>query len=151
MTPLVARSRRVPPPRQLATAVVPAGPPCVEHTYALLRREGYIEGRRDDVDVAELNWLRGAQPGFELDLHGMLAEPARSRLHRVIMGQHQRGEHVLLVVVGKGLHSPHGHAVLRENVLLWLVDARIAPFVRAFVSARPNHGGHGSLYVCIRP
>ena len=149
LAPAPARISPAGPAPALHAADMPA-PVCEE--YELSRRDGgYIEGRRADVDPAELELLRRAQPRSVVDLHGMVAAQARRHLHRALARHHRRGERELLVIVGKGLHSPDGRAVLRDGIPLWLSEAHIAGYVRAFVTARREHGGRGSLYVRVRP
>ncbi len=148
--PLASLSRRVERVPDIAAALPkPRRQAPTEH-YEVEQDQRLIEGRRIDVAASVVDALRRSQPHSRVDLHGMPAEEARRRLHRFILGQHAHGGRLLLVIVGKGLHSPGGHGVLRGEIAGWLSEPKMAPFVLAFVSARREHGGFGALYVQIR-
>ncbi len=53
----------------------------------------------------------------------------------------------MLVVHGKGKHSPRGYAVLRGEIAAWLSQGRAQRDVAAFASVHERDGGTGA--VCI--
>lgn len=83
----------------------------------------------------------------ELDLHGMNSERARVALHRFLVESIAQGLRCVRVIHGKGLRSSHQGPVLKQRVDRWL---RRTQQVLAFVSARPQHGGTGAVYVLLR-
>lgn len=111
----------------------------------------HVEGRRLDVLpnlVRELR--RGALPiDGRLDLHGLSAEGARESLLQFLRDKRTRGERCVLVIHGKGDHSPAG-AVLRGEISAWLSQGRAREHVAAFATAREEDGGEGAIYVALR-
>jgi DNA-nicking Smr family endonuclease len=111
--------------------------------------------------------LEGVRPGFErmlaelrrgevalvdrIDLHGQSADQARGALHRFC--RRARGPHrrAVLVVHGKGIHSPGGRGILRDEMATWLTAEPLAQQVLCFCTARPEDGGAGALYVLLAP
>lgn len=83
----------------------------------------------------------------ELDLHGMNAEQAKVALNRFLAESIDAGLRCVRVIHGKGLRSSHQGPVLKARVDRWLRRTRQ---VLAFVSARPQHGGTGAVYVLLR-
>jgi len=100
---------------------------------------------------------RGAQPiDSVIDLHGKRQDEAHEALRRFVLGAHQMGYSVILVVTGKGASGTNDHGifeergVLRRTVPHWLRMPDMRPFVIGFEPAAPHHGGSGALYVRIR-
>jgi DNA-nicking Smr family endonuclease len=100
---------------------------------------------------------RGAQPiDSVIDLHGKRQDEAHEALRRFVLGAHQMGYSVILVVTGKGASGTDDHGifeergVLRRTVPHWLRMPDMRPFVIGFEPAAPHHGGSGALYVRIR-
>jgi len=83
----------------------------------------------------------------ELDLHGMNSERAKVALHQFLAESIAQGLRCVRVIHGKGLRSSHQGPVLKQRVDRWL---RRTKHVLAFVSARPQHGGTGAVYVLLR-
>ncbi len=110
-----------------------------------------IEGRRLDVDPRELRRLRRGQYAVDgkLDLHGLGADEARHAVDAFVKKRAQDGDRVVLVVHGKGSHSPRGHAVLRGEIAAWLSQGRSARHVAAFATAPDDHGGTGAVLVLL--
>jgi DNA-nicking Smr family endonuclease len=111
-----------------------------------------VEGRRVDLPPDALRKLRrGVMPiDGELDLHGSPAEEARARLETFLREKRARGERCVLVVHGKGEHSPGGQGVLRGEMAAWLSQGRASEHVAAFASAAESDGGLGAVYVLLR-
>lgn len=112
----------------------------------------------------------GRDPGAidsRLDLHGMTQQEAWRVLVRHLAAAARRGEHVVLVITGKGgARFPQlggepaqyrrreafrqDSGVLRRMVPLWLAGGELAPLVAAIAPAHIRHGGEGALYVMLR-
>jgi DNA-nicking Smr family endonuclease len=110
-----------------------------------------LEGRRMDVDPRELRRLRRAQYAVDgkLDLHGLAAGEAREALEAFVRKRAGDGDRVVLVVHGKGTHSPRGHAILRGEIAAWLSQGKSSRHVAAFATAPDDHGGTGALLVLL--
>ncbi len=84
-----------------------------------------------------------------LDLHGMTVNEAKNRTEDILERCAKSGSRVLLLVHGKG--SGYGEkgnmGAIKSQVTDWLIDS---PYVLAFHSAKPKHGGVGALYVLIK-
>lgn len=111
-----------------------------------------IEGRRVDVDSAVVRKLRRGEYPLDgsLDLHGLDVATAREKLESFVKLSRARGERTLLVIHGRGKHSPGGKAILRGEVASWLSQGRESALVAAFCSALPDDGGDGAMYVRLR-
>jgi DNA-nicking Smr family endonuclease len=111
-----------------------------------------IEGRRVDVDKHVVRRLRRGELMIDarVDLHGLSAHAARGRLEETVQRARTAGERVVLVVHGKGQHSPRGVAVLRGEMAAWLSQGQASTHVAAFVTALPDDGGEGAMYVLLR-
>jgi DNA-nicking Smr family endonuclease len=109
--------------------------------------------------------LRGSRPGLErtarelargkvavfdtIDLHGLRAleaERALVQFCKRTMGSYRRA---VLVVHGRGTHSPGGRGVLRDQIASWLVHPPFDHIVLCFATARPEDGGAGATYVLL--
>jgi DNA-nicking Smr family endonuclease len=62
----------------------------------------------------------------------------------------ERNERMVLVIHGKGAHSPLGLPVLRGEVSAWLSQSTASEHVAAFATASQNDGGTGAVYVLLR-
>jgi DNA-nicking Smr family endonuclease len=111
-----------------------------------------VEGRRLDLPPSALRTLRrGRMPiDAKLDLHGMVAGDARAALEAFLSAKHARGERCVLVVHGKGEHSPRGLGVLRGEIAAWLSQGAASEHVAAFATATDDDGGEGAAYVLLR-
>lgn len=111
-----------------------------------------IEGRRVDVDRHVVRRLRRGELMIEsrLDLHGLHAHEARAKLEDFLPKARTAGDRVVLIVCGKGQHSPRGIPVLRGEMAAWLSQGSASVHVAAFVTATPDDGGEGALYVLLR-
>jgi DNA-nicking Smr family endonuclease len=111
-----------------------------------------VEGRRTDVPLDLLRRLRRGQFPVDarLDLHGMVAQEARTRVELFLRTMRSRRERMVLVIHGKGEHSPMGLGVLRGEISAWLSQGPSSENVAAFATARENDGGLGAVYVLLR-
>jgi DNA-nicking Smr family endonuclease len=112
----------------------------------------HLEGKRIDCNPALLRKLRRGQFVVDgrIDLHEMTAHEAQLALCDFLGRMRARGEGCVLVVHGKGEHSPHGVGILRGEIGAWLAQGKAAANVAAFASAEPAEGGHGATYVLLR-
>ena len=110
-----------------------------------------VEGRRAGVSLDVIRKLRrGLMPiDARLDLHGKRAEEARDALERFLREKRARGERCVLVVHGKGEHSPGRQGVLRGEIAAWLSQGSASVHVEAFSTAQPEDGGEGAAYVLL--
>ncbi len=90
--------------------------------------------------------LKTLKPQAVLDLHGMSSAEAEEALDRFIRDCRSRGLSKVLIVHGKGLHSP-GEPVLGRVVRSYLEKC---PFTGAFGRAGREDGGRGASWVLIR-
>lgn len=111
-----------------------------------------VEGRRVDLPMDMLRKLRrGLLPvDARLDLHGMAAREARAQLELFLRTMRSRGERCVLVIHGKGEHSPGGLAILRGEIAAWLSQGTSSEHVAGFATAGDDDGGEGAVYVLIR-
>jgi len=111
-----------------------------------------VEGRRVDLPMDALRRLRrGALPiDARLDLHGMSVQQARLQLELFLRTTRSRGERCVLVIHGKGDHSPQGTGALRGEISAWLSQSTASEHVAGFATARGADGGEGAVYVLLR-
>lgn len=111
-----------------------------------------IEGRRADVDPRTLRRLRhGLLPiDARIDLHGMTRDEAKRAVEDFLASRRQAYERVVLIIHGKGEHSPRGIGVLRGEVGAWLSEGPASRHVACFATAREEDGGSGAVYVLLR-
>lgn len=111
-----------------------------------------VEGRRIDVPFEALRRLRrGLLPiDARIDLHGSSARQARVALELFLRTMRLRGERCVLVIHGKGEHSPDGAGVLRGEIAAWLSQSAASEHVAAFATATGGDGGEGAVYVLLR-
>jgi DNA-nicking Smr family endonuclease len=111
-----------------------------------------VEGRRIDVPQTTLRKLRhGTFPiDARVDLHGLDAVTARSSVESFLREKRVAGERCVLIVHGKGEHSPRGRGVLRLEIAGWLAEGAASEHVAAFATAANDDGGEGAVYVLLR-
>jgi DNA-nicking Smr family endonuclease len=111
-----------------------------------------VEGRRIDLPIETLRRLRRGQLPIDarLDLHGMAVSEARAQLGLFLRTMRTRGERCVLIIHGKGEHSPQGVGVLRGETAAWLSQGPSSQHVAAFATAAERDGGEGALYVLLR-
>jgi DNA-nicking Smr family endonuclease len=111
-----------------------------------------VAGRRVDVPFDALRRLRRGQMPIDarIDLHGSGAREARTQLELFLRTMRVRGERCVLVIHGKGAHSPDGAGVLRGEIAAWLSQSAASEHVAAFATAAGDDGGEGAVYVLLR-
>jgi DNA-nicking Smr family endonuclease len=111
-----------------------------------------VEGRRVDFPVDAVRRLRRGLQTIDarIDLHGMGVAEARAQLELFLRTMRARGEKCVLVIHGKGEHSPRGVGVLRGEIAAWLSQGGSSEHVAAFATAVTDDGGEGAVYVLLR-
>jgi DNA-nicking Smr family endonuclease len=101
--------------------------------------------------------LRGKlKPEARIDLHGMTLAQAHPVLTRFILGAHEDGLRLVLVITGKGKDRddpgpiPIRRGVLKHQVPNWLHMPPLGRVVLDVREAHIRHGGTGAYYVYLR-
>ena len=104
------------------------------------------------VSDATLLALARGEPAPEerIDLHGARRDAAGRLLARRIASARARGLRAVVVIHGRGQHSPDGEAVLRDALPGWLTRGATAREVLAFAPAPDRLGGRGATMVLLR-
>jgi DNA-nicking Smr family endonuclease len=104
------------------------------------------QGERAGIDGrTQRRLFRGDVPvDRQLDLHGLTAARAESRLTQFIETAARDGCRCVLVITGKGA------GILRGLVPDWLKRQPLSSYILALAEARPHDGGSGALYVLLR-
>jgi DNA-nicking Smr family endonuclease len=111
-----------------------------------------MEGAREDARAKLRNLKRATfRVAPQLDLHGMTSDEAHVALRLFFERQRGSRERAVLVVHGKGTHSPGGRGVLRDEIAGWLASSPLAEDVLCFATARSQDGGTGAVYVLLAP
>ena len=90
--------------------------------------------------------LKKMKPQDELDLHGFTSAEAELELEKFLIQSKKRGLKKVLIVHGKGNHSPNG-PVLKETVYTYL---RRCSFTGMTGTPDRSLGGSGAVWVIIR-
>ena len=108
-------------------------------------------GRASGVSLNEFAKLRRGDLPVEqrIQLHGHTAESAKRVFERQIGQALSSGKRCVLVVHGRGLHSP-GDPVLRGELPGWITQGALATKVLAFAHAPQRLGGSGATLVWLR-
>jgi len=88
-------------------------------------------------------------PETTLDLHGVARQDVDAKLTSFIMNARHHGWQVLLVITGKGLHSPEGVGVLRSAVEDFLQRSGNHQVVE-WGRAPRQYGGDGAIVLFLR-
>jgi DNA-nicking Smr family endonuclease len=108
---------------------------------------GIVLGKRGSTHSSILDALEDPrlEVDAECDLHGYTVREAGREVHRFVRESQQNGKRWVLIIVGKGLHSPDGKGTLKANIVDALSKRAAARFVLAFRTAPRNLGGSGAL------
>ena len=111
--------------------------------------DGTVLGRRKQAHASITDALEDPRLEIEAecDLHGMTAAEADREVLRFVRDHQERGDRWVLIIVGKGLHSPGRKGTLKEHVVGTLSTRAAARYVLAFRTAPRRHGGTGALAV----
>lgn len=142
--PLREGTRRIPPERTSRPKASGSTMP----TFEVERDDDWLEGYRTGLSAEVRRRLHGT-PTATLDLHRLDTESARRRVSSFLARERESGHELVLVVVGRGRHSPGGHGVLRHEIGDWLTTPPAASLVLAFRTAPRNLGGSGGVVVLL--
>ena len=111
----------------------------------------HIEGGPEQWNLLLLKKLREGDFAIqgELDLHGLSQSEARQELLRFIEDYSRKGWTCVRVVHGKGKNSRKHIPVLKKLMPFWLSQKRLARYLIAYSSARPEDSGVGVIYVLL--
>jgi len=119
------------------------------HEPLSVEREGngLVLGRRPSTHSSILDALEDPklEVEAECDLHGQTSAEAERTVLRFLRECQRDGKRWVLLIVGKGLHSPGGKGTLRANMVDALSKRAPARFVLAFRTAPRHLGGGGAL------
>lgn len=120
--------------------------------FELEYTDEYVQGFVRGLDQKIFRQLKAGQlsPEAHLDLHGLNAEQAYESLLLFTRDQYYQGRRCLLLIPGRGINSPGGMPVLKQELKSWLTRDPLKRVVLAFCTAQPRHGGAGALYVLLR-
>ena len=152
---LFAQSDQLAPPiakpsgRMQKPPVKPARLPIATTSPASVKKASPVDlrqGERAGIDGrTQRRLFRGDVPvERRLDLHGLTAARAESRLAQFIETAARDGCRCVLVITGKGA------GILRGLVPDWLKRQPLSSYILALAEARPHDGGSGALYVLLR-
>ncbi|MBD1401350.1 Smr/MutS family protein [Pelovirga terrestris] len=88
-------------------------------------------------------------PEATLDLHGTVRQEVEVKMSSFIANARYHGWQVLLVITGKGLHSPEGEGVLRSAVEEFLQRGQ-RDLVAEWGRAPRRYGGDGAIVLFLR-
>lgn len=107
-------------------------------------------GARPPADDLGRLLKRGeVEPDAVLDLHGKTQKEARPKLADFLREARAERWQLVVIIVGKGLRSDHGEAVLRPLVERWLREEH-RDLVRELHEAPPYLGGTGAWVAALR-
>jgi len=85
---------------------------------------------------------------YELDLHGLTREEATYALETFVKGAYRRGQQAVLIITGRGNHSPD-EPILKRAAEKWLKESGTT-MVAEFFSAPRQFGGDGAIVVFLK-
>lgn len=108
---------------------------------------GIVLAKRRSTHSSILDALEDPQleVDAECDLHGLTSREAERHMHRFVQDCQKNGKRWVLIIVGKGLHSPGGKATLKTKMVDALSSRAPARFVLAFRTAPRHLGGTGAV------
>jgi len=108
---------------------------------------GIVLGKRGSAHSSILDALEDPrlEVEAECDLHGHTVREAEREMHRFVRDCQQDGKRWVLIIVGKGLHSPDGKGTLKAQMVEALSKRAPSRFVLAFRTAPRHLGGTGAV------
>lgn len=112
--------------------------------YELIDKDRELEGEKPLGPGRRT--LRRMEHQRSLDLHGYTQEEGLEELKRFILHAHRDGIQKVLIIHGKGKHSPKG-SVLRESVRTYLAES---PVIGETGVPKRTEGGDGATWALLR-
>ncbi len=112
-------------------------------------RQGPLSRARRQTVRRRRSRLASLKIEDRLDLHRLKSGEALDRLERFLAAALRTGTSTVLVITGKGHHSPGGRGVLKQRVEEWILG-RGKRFVRQFSEAPRALGGRGAYVLHLR-
>lgn len=112
----------------------------------------FVQGFVIGIDQKVFRQLKAGQlsPEAHLDLHGLNADQAYESLLLFMRDAYYQGKRCILLIPGRGINSPGGMPVLKQELKSWLTRDPLKRVVLGFSTAQPRHGGAGAIYVLLR-
>lgn len=122
-----------------------------EGCFELYYSDEYVEGISQSENPATLERLRQGDFAWQgyIDLHGLNVEEAREAISHFVDHQQKKGHRCLLVVHGRGRHSPDRIPILKRKLINWLTRGFLRKQITAFATAPTHDGGPGAMYVLL--
>ncbi len=123
-----------------------------EDTWRVEEDGDRVSGRSSGVNDKLMGQLSRGEfpPGRKLDLHGLTKNEAYHELKRLIAGSRRDGLRAVLVVTGRGHHSPDGQSVLKQALPGWLTKPPISSHTLAFSTAPKHLGSTGAFIILLK-
>lgn len=120
-----------------------------DHISHPVSADKYLSFTTSGIQPRYFRRLKNAQLPIEatLDLHGLTTDEARDAFQKFMQNCKNQGLRVILIVHGKGHRSQAQHPRLKNLINSWLHQL---PYILAFCSAQPKHGGTGAVYVLLK-
>lgn len=140
------RKRVMPPPKDPPVRPAASGQPS-EPLIVEDEGNGLVLGKRRSTHASILDSLEDPrlEVDAECDLHGHTVREAERAVHRFVRDCQQSGKRWVIIIVGKGLHSPGGKGTLKSQTVDALSKRAPSRFVLAFRTAPRHLGGTGAL------
>lgn len=119
------------------------------HRNGWLKPEDSIHYHQSGLQQKTINALKSGQVAIDhkIDLHGLTADSAASRLETAIAFCLENNKRVLLVIHGKGNYANNIPPVLKNIVNQWVQNHSA---ILAGFSAHPKQGGSGATLVLLK-
>ena len=88
-------------------------------------------------------------PEAKLDLHGLRGREAEARTDSFVRASRRKGFKLVLIITGKGLHSPGRLPVLQDAAEARLRELKIEGLVRAFAWEKKTREDSGAILVTL--
>ena len=120
--------------------------------FAMDQTDEFLQAHVLGMDSRIFSKLKAGAFSVEahLDLHGLNTEQAFFSLLEFLRASYMAERRCLLVVTGRGLNSPEGFPVIKQEIQRWLTQDPLKRVVLAFCTALPRDGGAGAMYVLLR-
>lgn len=114
---------------------------------AVLKRLQEDEGGTQHAAPTARGISQKAVPEAELDLHGLRGREAEARTDSFIRASRRKGFKLVLIITGKGLHSPGRLPVLQDAVEARLRELKTEGLVRSCAWEKKTREDSGAILV----